>query len=730
MIGVNEGTMVKTTSVFGFAFQPILQELTTDPDPSWVEAMVGLNASSQGGKSNVGTVAASLAIADFLDLVQQELEATGLGAKDIAKLAPDLKKFIQSPLVQTTLGNIFTQNSPEVDSFVLGNTWGSLGLVSLPEEFNWEELAKAYLQKAKNIALAREFVERLNQPGASNGLTFTQLKDEVFGQHWYYESWHGVLRAIAAMLEPRAVGEIIDYLMHLDNQGNFMNLFVAADCLEQVTSRDLIQASANQLLTRLKNLTEKKELDEKIMLRMRAVTKIATVWHQDPGIISWLKAIAESDLYDSIRMTAVDELARVGKQDPGTVEWLKKLATDESFEITRPSAVRGLTNICASDRELLGMLTTLARSDSYWLVREAAIQEIARVWPTEPETVAILQTSASLDHDSDVRIAALAELARGWPTEPETLAILQKSANGDEDADVRIAALGELARGWSRDEKTWAVLRNRVNSDPDTDVRIAALEELASGWCDRPDTLVCLKNKASSDPDWRVRIAALKILARGWFDDPETLNLLRNSINADAVSDVRIASLRSLVSGWFENQETIALLKNRVKNDENWDVRVVALQELTTGWFEDPETLDILKNCAISDENWAVRLAAAQELAKGWRDIPEILDILKQVATTDQDSFVRQATLQQIAKGWLTGAKLREFLCDRALHDPFTGPEDGSINPRQTALEILLEQYSYHPEIMALLRDRSQHDPDEKLRSFAQKQLKELELKK
>ena len=64
--------------------------------------------------------------------------------------------------------------------------------------------------------------------------------------------------------------------------------------------------------------------------------KIATVWHDDPESMSWLKAIAESNLYDSIRMAAVDELAKIGKDDPVTIQWLKKLATTESFEITRP----------------------------------------------------------------------------------------------------------------------------------------------------------------------------------------------------------------------------------------------------------------------------------------------------------------------------------------------------------------------------------------------------------
>ena len=95
----------------------------------------------------------------------------------------------------------------------------------------------------------------------------------MFGKHWYYESWNGVFRAIAAMLDAASVGEIIDFLMSLDNQGNSMNFFVAADCLEQVSDRTSISSSATKVLTNLKHLAEKKELDEKIMIRMEAIEK-------------------------------------------------------------------------------------------------------------------------------------------------------------------------------------------------------------------------------------------------------------------------------------------------------------------------------------------------------------------------------------------------------------------------------------------------------------------------
>ena len=68
-----------------------------------------------------------------------------------------------------------------------------------------------------------------------------------------------------------------------------------------------------------------------------------------------------------------------------------------------------------------------------------------------------------------------------------------------------------------------------------------------------------------------------------------------------------------------------------------------------------------------------------------------------------------------------------EFLCDRALNDPFERKEDREDNPRQLALEIIIKQYRDRPQTLPLLQDRAENDPDEKVREFAQKKLEQLE---
>ena len=138
-----------------------------------------------------------------------------------------------------------------------------------------------------------------------------------------------------------------------------------------------------------------------------------------------------------------------------------------------------------------------------------------------------------------------------------------------------------------------------------------------------------------------------------------------------------------------------------------------------------------------------VRKAAVQGLAQGWKNDPEILPILKDLAQSAQNWEVRQAAVQELAQGWKDQPWMFEFLCDRAVNDPFDPSEEYSyhwsryrwfdpyldwwiINPRQTALEVIIEQYPDHPQTLLLLRDRAENDPDEQLREFASQKLEQL----
>ena len=74
--------------------------------------------------------------------------------------------------------------------------------------------------------------------------------------------------------------------------------------------------------------------------------------------------------------------------------------------------------------------------------------------------------------------------------------------------------------------------------------------------------------------------------------------------------------------------------------------------------------------------------------------------------------------------------ELFEFLENIALNDPFKRKyreHNIETNPRQTALEDLLENFGDNPKTLEILNQVALNDADEQLREFAQEKLKEWE---
>ncbi|MEH2355569.1 HEAT repeat domain-containing protein [Nostoc sp.] len=379
---------------------------------------------------------------------------------------------------------------------------------------------------------AWEFVWQFKE---TQTLTIEELKNEVFGKHWQDESWHEVLLLIAGMIEPKFVGEILDYLMAQDGEEEkFVNLFLAAKCLVEVRNRSAIASTATLLLDKLKDLTK------------------YDLWYY----------------YVPHR----DEEAKVFHE------------------------------ICTQ-----------------------AVTAIATTWQE------------------------------------------------------------------SSDTKTW--LQERATQDDNWDVRHTAVEELAKNFKDDPDTKFFLKERATQDDDNDVRGAAVRELAKNFKDDPDTK----------------------------------FFLKERATHDDENDVRCVAVRELAKNFKDDPDTKFFLKERATHDDDNYVQRVAIQELAKNFKDDPDTKFFLKELAIHDDDNYVRGVAVRELAKYFKYQPELFDIYHNCTVHDPFERKEEHETNPRRIALEIIIKQFPQHPQTLPLLRDRAENDPDEQVREFAQKKLKQLE---
>ncbi|MEQ8995993.1 MAG: HEAT repeat domain-containing protein, partial [Coleofasciculus sp. B1-GNL1-01] len=202
-------------------------------------------------------------------------------------------------------------------------------------------------------------------------ISLEELKSEVFGKHWQDQSWHEVLRLIVGMIEPKLAGEILDDLRNQPGEEEqFINVFLAADCLSEVRNRSVIASTATQLLNQIKGLIQYDFPDDYILyireanlvqkIRTQAVAAIATTWHDSPDTLPWLKQKAQSNDDKYVRYAALQELAKGWKDDPDTLPILKQKALSDDNEYVRRAALQELAKGWKDDPDTLPWLKQIA----------------------------------------------------------------------------------------------------------------------------------------------------------------------------------------------------------------------------------------------------------------------------------------------------------------------------------------------------------------------------------
>lgn len=259
---------------------------------------------------------------------------------------------------------------------------------------------------------AWEFVWQFEK---ERSITIEFLKTEVFGKHWQDETWHEVLLLIAGMIEPKFVGEILDYLMVQDGEEEkFVNLFLAAKCLGEVRNRSAIASAATKLFNQLKDLTKYKDWQ----VRDRAVQQLVYGWKDDPDTLSIFKQHAIDDDLGFDRQQAVYVLVRLWKDHPDTLPWIKERATKDNVSSIRRGAIRQLIREWKNDLSVFVLLCNIAISDPFerqWILednpRQIALEAIIEQYPQHSQTLALLSDRAKNDPDEEVRQFAQQKLA-------------------------------------------------------------------------------------------------------------------------------------------------------------------------------------------------------------------------------------------------------------------------------------------------------------------------------
>jgi hypothetical protein len=144
----------------GFAFGAVLEnlsqslgDLTKDAGEDIVKDFFKDSIKSGIGRFRKDTLAIAMgkAMAQFLYLVQQELEAAGIRKVDLQTYKPALQLFIRDSAVKAWLAEAFEPSCHALDGKRLIAVWSEMRLIDLPADFSWLKIGRVYLNRVDDI---------------------------------------------------------------------------------------------------------------------------------------------------------------------------------------------------------------------------------------------------------------------------------------------------------------------------------------------------------------------------------------------------------------------------------------------------------------------------------------------------------------------------------------------------------------------------------------------------
>ncbi|MBD2460233.1 HEAT repeat domain-containing protein [Oscillatoria sp. FACHB-1407] len=375
---------------------------------------------------------------------------------------------------------------------------------------------------------ATEFVYQFEK---QKTLTFEQLKNEVFGKHWWDETWHEVLRLICGMIDAKFAGQLIEFLAiqkRDDAQSDSFtekemgSLLLATECLIETQNRSTIATSSDFLLKLIKGKIEDGLIKRGDLQYVKAFARVVELaWQGETTLLIWLKSCLEEG-------------------------YAKQTHT-----------------------------------------RYFAINAIIQGWGNNPDIIPLLKTCVKQGYTwSSTRVAAIA-LAQHWKGHPEILPFLKDLAQNSQVVYTRGAALDALAQGWSNNQDTLLLLQ-AAKDDKYGLVREVALEALGRNWKDHPKTLPLIKTAALTDQAWQVRATAVELLVE-WGEEATSniFDLLYQIAMEDGFEreeefeqNPRLLAMQGLINVDLTHHKTLELLHDRAINDPDEQVREFAKEQL------------------------------------------------------------------------------------------------------------------------------------------------------
>ncbi|NES19054.1 MAG: NACHT domain-containing protein [Symploca sp. SIO3E6] len=309
-------------------------------------------------------------------------------------------------------------------------------------------------------------VEIVNRFEKQRTLSFEQLRDEVFGEHWQDETWHEVLQLICGMIDAQFAGELIEYLQEQEcdrkeflsevpwqkgrlESGGLSNLLLAADCVSEVSNYTAISKVSNQLLQRLQREAETPDIRLSFACSIEIMERIARCFN---GTFLWLKQQAEQSSSSFIQYSAVQAILVHYHNQADILVLLKQWAQHGTDWGMRVGAIRAIAKHHHYTRlDILELFKNRAQNDKDWGARHAAIEALSKYYNQLPEIFDFICIIVQSDPfvrlngwQDNPRQAALEALLTHYPTHPKTIELMRDRATNDPDEQLREWAQEQL----------------------------------------------------------------------------------------------------------------------------------------------------------------------------------------------------------------------------------------------------------------------------------------------
>ena len=611
---------------------------------------------------------------------------------------------------------------------------------------------------------ARSFVQSFE---AEPLQSIEQLKTEVFGPHWQDLSWQNLSIAIAGTIASKWVGEMVDFLIAQSGEAHqFQNLFLATDCLMEVTDRRAVQSAAERLRQQLELLlqvhpedpeSDSTALDDRNAddgpdptrqpLRDRIVHAIADCWATDLSTLPWLKRCAQTQ--PQLGTTIAAAIATHYKENPDTFPWLADYLKSHKDEQVRQKMLSVIRQYYPHEPKTLALLKDCFQSDGETAVRWAAVTALLTDRKQDPEILDWLKTCAQEHPNERIRLDACQAIAAYYQDDATSLDWLKSCTQEPHAKGVGAAAVSAIATHYQHDISLPDWLETCVLQHADSSVRWAAMHALVVNHPDRPETLSLLKTCAQEDEDEGLRRNAIAAIAECYKDAPETLEWLQALLQSGAEDD-QLATANSdrdteIPDEYQETDVAADPVDNLVDDETNVaDVTAGSIDSLVDDETDVAASLVTLAEAEDEKEEEAAGEAEEEEDIQGtvafdlnalkqpsWLDsqVETVEEEIQQPTNLDLESLQNPQYLSQSVAEYTAEdeAELSEWLAavEGASSSDTLAQLRSRIqtheNPllRSRVMAVVADQHRNDPDTLIWLQNRAQNDESDRVRMEA-----------